>query len=63
MVRRLSKKYVSGQHKAWVRWLHLGEYCYNSSYCVLIRMSPFTTLYGYEAPSFADLTFGDSRAP
>lgn len=28
-----------------------------------IRMSPFTTLYGYEAPSFADLTFGDSRAP
>jgi len=28
-----------------------------------IRMSPFMALYSYEAPSFADLVFGDSKAP
>lgn len=55
--------YVSEKQKAWVRWLHLGEYCYNSSYHMSIRMSPFMALYGYEAPSFADLMFGDSKAP
>ena len=28
-----------------------------------IRMTPFKALYSYEALSFADLAFGDSRAP
>jgi hypothetical protein len=28
-----------------------------------IRMSPFKELYGYDAPSFLDLEFGESRAP
>jgi len=28
-----------------------------------IGMAPFRALYGYDAPSFADLAFGDSRAP
>lgn len=26
-------------------------------------MSPFMALYGYEAPCFLDLLFGDSRVP
>lgn len=30
------RNYVSGQHKAWVRWLHLGEYCYNNTYHMTI---------------------------
>lgn len=55
--------YVSEQQKVWVRWLHLGEYCYNSSYHMSIRMSPFMAQYGYEAPNFVDLVFGDSSAP
>ena len=28
-----------------------------------IRMTPFKALYGYEALDYADLEFGDSRAP
>jgi hypothetical protein len=28
-----------------------------------IGMIPFRALYGYDAPSFVDLEFGDSRAP
>lgn len=28
------KNYFSEQQRAWVRWLLLGEYCYNSSYHV-----------------------------
>ena len=28
-----------------------------------IGMTPFKALYGYEALNFADLVFGDSRAP
>ena len=55
--------YVTGQQKAWTKWLYLGEYCYNTTYHMSIRMSPFRALYGYEALSFADTMFGDSRAP
>jgi hypothetical protein len=57
------RHYVSGQQKAWIRWLHLGEYCYNTTYHMSIGMSPFRALYGYEAPSFVELAFGESRAP
>ena len=28
-----------------------------------IRMTPFKALYGYEALDYADVAFGDSRAP
>ena len=28
-----------------------------------IQMSPFMALYGYDAPNFLDLLFGDSRVP
>ena len=28
-----------------------------------IGMTPFCALYGYDALSFADIVFGDSRAP
>jgi hypothetical protein len=35
---------------------------YHSSH-VSIGMSPFKELYGYDAPSFVDLEFGERRAP
>lgn len=37
------------------------EYCYNTTYHMSIKMTPFMELYGYEAPSFMDLVLGDSR--
>lgn len=54
---------VLGQHQAWVKWLHLGEYCYNTTYHMSIGMPPFKALYGYDATTFADMVFGDSQAP
>jgi hypothetical protein len=54
---------VGGQQRTWVRWLHMGEYCYNTTYHMSIRMSSFRALYGYDAPSFVETVFGDSRVP
>jgi hypothetical protein len=54
---------VVGQQKTWVKWLHLGEHCYNTTYHMSVGMSTFRALYGYDAPSFVDLAFGNSRAP
>ena len=57
------RNYVMGQQRAWVRWLHLGELCYKTTSHMSIGMSPFRALYGYDAISFSDMIFGDSRAP
>jgi hypothetical protein len=55
------RKYMSGQQRAWVRWLHLGEHCYDTTFPISIGMTPFKALYGYDAPTLVDLVFGDSR--
>jgi hypothetical protein len=39
------------------------EHCYNTTHHISIEMIPFRTMYGYDAPSFVDLEFGESRAP
>jgi hypothetical protein len=41
----------------------MGEYFYNTTYHIYIRMSPFRALYGYDAPSFIETVFGDNRVP
>ena len=46
-----------------IKWLHLGEHYYNTTYHLYIRMIPFRVLYGYDAPLFFDLAFVDSKAP
>jgi hypothetical protein len=57
------RNYVEGQQKAWARWLHLAEYCYNTTQHMSIGMSPFRALYGYDPLSFGEIAFSDSRAP
>ena len=57
------RNYVSGQQKAWVKWLHLGDYCYNTTHHMSIGMPPFRALYSYDPLSFVEIIFGDSRAP
>jgi hypothetical protein len=57
------RNYVTGQQKAWVKWLYLGEYCYNTTYHMSIGMSPFKALYSYDPLTFVEIVFGDSRAP
>jgi hypothetical protein len=57
------RNYVSGQQRTWVRWLHLREHCYNTTFHMSIAMTPFRALYGYDAPTLIDLVFGESRSP
>jgi hypothetical protein len=57
------RNYVSKQQRAWLRRLHLGEHCYNTTFYMSIGITPFRALYGYDAPTLIDLVFGDSRAP
>jgi hypothetical protein len=56
------RNYVVGQQKAWVRWLHLGDYCYNTTHNMSIGMTPFRALYNYDPLSFVEVDFGDNRA-
>ena len=39
--------YVMGHQGAWETWLHLGEFCYNTTLHLSIRLAPFMALYGY----------------
>jgi hypothetical protein len=57
------RNYVSGQQKVWIKWLHLGEHFYNTTYQNSIKMKPFKALYGYDSINFVDLTFAKNRAP
>ena len=36
---------------------------YTTTHYISIKMTPFQALYGYEALNFANLVFGDTRAP
>jgi hypothetical protein len=58
---RLPPKLCIRAKKAWVKWLHLGEYCYNTTHQMSIGMTPFIDLYSYDPISFVDIFFGDSR--
>lgn len=55
--------YVTGQQKAWIKWLYLGEHCYNTTCHLSIGMIPFRALYRYDEPSFIDRIFEDNKAP
>jgi hypothetical protein len=57
------RNYVGGQQHTWVKWLHMGDYFYNMTYHMSIRMSTFRELYRYDAPSFVETLFSDSRVP
>ena len=57
------RNYVSEQQRARVRWLHLGEHCYNTTFHMSIGMTPFQALYVYDAPTLVDLIFEERRAP
>ena len=63
MVGRLLRNYVSGNQKAWIKWLHLGEFYYTTTFHMSIGMSPFKSLYSYDASTFTDHIFGDIKSP
>ena len=54
---------ICGQQKAWIKWLHLGEFCYNTTFHMPIGMYPFKEIYGYDASTyFINHIFGDIRS-
>ena len=57
------RNYVTGQQRTWFKWLHLGEYFYNTTYHMSIGMSPFRALYSYNPLTFVEMVFGDSISP
>ena len=57
------RNYVGEKKKAWTKWLHLGEFYYNTTFHMSIGMSPLKKLYGYDEITFFEMIFGDSRAP
>ena len=56
------RNYVSGQQKAWIKWLHLGDFCYNTTFHMSIGMSPFKQIYAYDSSTIIGLIFCDSIA-
>ena len=56
-------KYVTGKKKAWIKWLHLGEFCYNTTFHMSIGMYPLQEIYGYDASNLIEHVCGHSRAP
>jgi len=46
-----------------IKWFHLRENSYNTTYHMSIGMSPFRVFYGYDTPSFVYLEFGERRDP
>ena len=43
--------FVSDKQIQWVKWLSLSEWCYNTSFHIVAKMTPFMALYGYHPPS------------
>jgi hypothetical protein len=43
-VKEYLRNYVGGQQRTWVKWLHLGENCYNTTFHMSIGMTPFRAL-------------------
>ena len=39
------QNYVGEQHKSWIKWLHLGDFCYNTTFHMSIGMYHFIELY------------------
>jgi len=54
------RNYVVGKTKAWVKWIYLGEYCYNTNHHLSIGMSPFKYLYSYVPLTFFEIVFGNN---
>jgi hypothetical protein len=41
---------VGYKPREWVSWLHLAEYCYNTSFHYSTKLTPFEAMYGYSPP-------------
>ncbi|WVZ80266.1 hypothetical protein U9M48_027757 [Paspalum notatum var. saurae] len=47
--------------RAWVDWLSWAEYCYNTSFHMALRATPFEVVYGWPPPAIVPYTPGTAR--
>jgi hypothetical protein len=47
----------------WMHWLPWAEYCYNTSFQLSIRTSPFHVVYGRDPPTVRSYSPGEARLP
>ena len=52
--------FTAEQPKTWVKFLHLVEWSYNTSWHSFIEMTPFQAIYGRAPPSLQDHSVGSS---
>ena len=43
--------FVSDKQTQWFKWLPLAKWCYNNSFHIATKMTPFMAPYGYQPPS------------
>jgi hypothetical protein len=49
------------QPRTWVDWLSWAEYCYNTSFHIALRTTPFEVVYGRPPPLLLPYSFGTVR--
>jgi hypothetical protein len=54
---------TSDRPRHWLRWLPWAEFCYNSSYQALLRVSLFCVVYNHDPPSVCSYTSSDAKLP
>jgi hypothetical protein len=47
--------------RSWVDWLSWAEYCYNTSFHIALRATPFEVVYGRPPPPILPYTVGSSK--
>ncbi|WVZ85789.1 hypothetical protein U9M48_032663 [Paspalum notatum var. saurae] len=53
---------IMGDHpRAWVNWLPLAEYCYNTSLHTALRSTPFHVVYGRDPPALPEYQAATAR--
>jgi hypothetical protein len=52
---------VGDKPKELVSWLHLGEYCYNTSFHHSTKLTHFETMYGYSLPQLLTYMVGTKK--
>lgn len=51
---------TSDRPKAWLQWLPLAEWCYNTTYHSATHMTPYRAIYGQDPPSHIRYITGSS---
>jgi hypothetical protein len=52
---------VTDKQNKWLQWLHLVEWCYNSTSHTSAKMTPFQALYGYQPPTWKELATNQTK--